>query len=148
MPRMLTLLMMRIGTTTPLRFGIKTLDGVLVVFFWLSLSSPSFFSFLHFHLLLSLYFYAISSNDRVDIAQQAIASGQPIPEDVKPTAARNSDYLWKGGITHIATGTGLVIMFSIWGSNTLIGIGCLLICFGIGQLVIAKTSRKDNDKIE
>ena len=87
-------------------------------------------------------------NDRVDIAKQAIASGQPIPEDVKPTAARNSDDLWKGGIINIATGVGLVIMFSIWGSNTLIGIGCLLICFGIGHLVIAKTSRKDNDKIE
>lgn len=87
-------------------------------------------------------------NDRVDIAKQAIASGQPIPEDVKPTAARNSDDLWKGGIINIATGVGLVIMFSIWGSNTLIGIGCLLICFGIGHLVIAKTSRKDNDKVE
>lgn len=104
---------------------------------------------LPFIIIIVLLRYLIKRhNDRVDIAQQAIASGQPIPEDVKPTAARNSDYLWKGGITHIATGTGLVIMFSIWGSNTLIGIGCLLICFGIGQLVIAKTSRKDNDKIE
>ena len=41
-----------------------------------------------------------------------------------------------------------MVMFGIWGSETLIGIGGLIVCLGIGQLVMAKTSSKNHDELK
>jgi hypothetical protein len=85
-------------------------------------------------------------NDRVTLAEKAMESGQPIPESMKPVDKQTDDYLWKKGIRNTAIGIGLVIMFSIWESTGLAGVGALVACYGIGQLVIAKTSPKNTDK--
>ena len=42
---------------------------------------------------------------------------------------------------NIAVGVGLTLMFSVWGSDVLVGVGLLIACLGVGQLVIAKTTK-------
>lgn len=81
------------------------------------------------------------NNAKVTIAEKAIEAGQPIPEAVRPQATESSDLYRKKGIQNCALGVGIVITFSIWGFDTLMALGFLLLCFGIGQLIIAKTSK-------
>lgn len=114
---------------------------VVIVSFFLFL-----FLLLPFILLLLLIRYFIKRhNDRVDLAQRAMASGQPIPEELKPVDKQSDDYLWRKGIKNAALGAGLMVMFWIWDSTGLVGIGALILCYGIGQMVIASTHgpRKD-----
>lgn len=36
-------------------------------------------------------------------------------------------------------------MFTIWSSSFLAGIGALVACYGVGQMVIARTSPKNHE---
>jgi len=85
-------------------------------------------------------------NDRVTLAEKAMEAGQPIPEAMKPVDKQTDEYLWKRGVRNAAIGIGLVLMFSIWESTSLAGVGALIACYGIGQLVIARTSPKKKNK--
>lgn len=87
-------------------------------------------------------------NDRVALAEKAMEAGQPIPEAMKSVDKQTDEYLWRRGIRNAAIGIGLVLMFSIWESAGLAGVGALIACYGIGQLVIAKTSPKRTEKEE
>ncbi len=49
------------------------------------------------------------------------------------------DYMWRRGIQNVALGLGLVLMFGCWGAEALVGVGLLVMCFGIGQMVIERT---------
>lgn len=68
-------------------------------------------------------------------AEARVASGLDTPE-----AARDEDRQWKRGIRNVAIGVGLMAMFWFWGTNILAGIGALVACIGIGQMVAARTS--------
>lgn len=87
-------------------------------------------------------------NDRVNLAQQTIEKGQPLPNDIKTTLNANNDYMWRTGIKHVAIGVGVMLMFGIWNMKTLVGIGALVVCLGIGQLIITKTTNKKDDETE
>lgn len=91
-------------------------------------------------------------NDRITLAEKAMETGQPIPEELKPIDKQTDDYLWSRGIRNVAIGAGLFIMFWIWKSTMLSGLGALVLCYGIGQMVIARTSanknRNRNDDID
>ena len=80
-------------------------------------------------------------NNRVALAEKAMETGRPIPDDMKPIAPESPDYYRKKGIKNIAIGVGLAIMFAIWDADALTGVGLLIACWGIGQLVIAKTTK-------
>ena len=86
-------------------------------------------------------------NDRVTLAEKAMETGQPIPEELKPIDKQTDDYLWSRGIRNVAIGAGMFIMFWIWKSTILSGLGALVLCYGIGQMVIARTTaNKNRDK--
>lgn len=87
-------------------------------------------------------------NDKVALAEKAVENGQPIPEEQMHANRQSPEYLWKAGIRHVAMGVGLMVMFAIWGSETLMGIGGLLVCLGVGQLVMAKTSVNSHDELK
>ena len=91
-------------------------------------------------------------NDRITLAEKAMETGQPIPEELKPIDKQTDDYLWSRGIRNVAIGAGMFIMFWIWKSTMLSGLGALVLCYGIGQMVIARTSanknRDRNDNID
>ncbi len=97
-------------------------------------------------ILLVLRYLIKRHNDRVVLAEKAMESGQAVPEAMKPVDKQSGDYLYRRGIRNIAIGVGLFIMFSIWGSSTLAGVGALIGCYGLGQLAISRSSKKQDNK--
>ena len=84
-------------------------------------------------------------NDRVMLAQKAMETGQPSPEELVPTDKQSDEYLRRRGIRNIWIGIGMGMMFGIWGADMLTGVGVLVLCYGIGQVMIARSSRKKNE---
>ena len=112
---------------------------VIVIFLFLLLLSPFII------LALIIRFMLKKHNDRVTIAQQAMASGQPIPEAVKPVNKETDSFLWQKGVKNVSLGAGLALFFYFLGASPLVGIGLLVACLGVGQIYVAKkTSQRDN----
>lgn len=93
-------------------------------------------------LALLLRFIIKRHNDRVTLAEKAMENGQPIPDEIMSIDKQSEDYMWKRGIRNVAVGLGIMVMFWIWNADTLTGIGALIFCYGIGQMIISKTSKK------
>lgn len=91
-------------------------------------------------LALILRFIIKRHNDQVTLAEKAMETGQPIPEELKGVDKQDDEYLWRRGIRNVAIGVGMVIMFWIWNSTMLSGLGALVLCYGLGQMAIARTS--------
>ena len=126
--------------------GVVNAGGVwlallMIVFVFLLLLSPFVI------LALIIRFMLKKHNDRVTIAQQAMASGQPVPEAVKPVDKHTDSFLWQKGVKNVSLGVGLAAFFSFLGASPLVGIGFLVACLGAGQIYIAKkSSRHDKTK--
>lgn len=95
--------------------------------------------------IILLRFLIKRHNDKVELAEKAMAAGQPIPESMKPVDKQTERYLWQRGVRNVALGCGLALMFTIWSSSFLAGIGALVACYGAGQMVIARTSPKNHE---
>ncbi|MBR5441066.1 MAG: hypothetical protein IKV37_05905 [Prevotella sp.] len=96
-------------------------------------------------LVLILRYLIRQHNDRVTLASKAMESGQPIPEELMPVDKQSDEYLRRRGIRNIWIGIGMAIMFGIWDADMLTGVGFLVLCYGIGQVFIARSSKKKND---
>jgi hypothetical protein len=95
-----------------------------------------------FIVLIFLLRYLINRhNNRVTLAEKAMETGQPIPDNLKPVDTGSAEFYRQKGIKNTAIGVGLFIMFWIWDSGLLMGIGALVACYGIGQIIIGKTSK-------
>ena len=57
----------------------------------------------------------------------------------------NDDILWRKGIKNVFVGIGLMFLFGFMDISTGIGIGFLVLFYGAGQAVIARTSQKRHD---
>ena len=87
-------------------------------------------------------------NDRVTLASKAMETGQPLPEELMPVDKQSDDYLRRRGIRNIWIGIGMMVMFGIWDADMLTGVGALVLCYGIGQIFIARSSQKKKDNNE
>ena len=87
-------------------------------------------------------------NDRVALASKAMETGQPLPEELMPVDKQSDDYLRRRGIRNIWIGIGMMVMFGIWDADMLTGVGALVLCYGIGQVFIARSSQKKKDNNE
>lgn len=117
----------------------KTTGGFLLVTFIILLVLLIAFS--PFIILAILLRFIIKRhNDRVTLAEKAMESGQPIPDEIMSIDKQSGDYMWKRGIRNVAIGLGIMLMFWIWDANTLTGIGALIFCYGVGQMIISKTN--------
>lgn len=87
-------------------------------------------------LLILRYLYR-RHNDRMRLAEMAMDKGVNIPESARPIDRQSSDYLMKRGIRNACLGFGLAIMFGIWGSRLLSGFSALVLCYGVGQILIS-----------
>nr|WP_024991815.1 DUF6249 domain-containing protein [Hoylesella pleuritidis] len=123
-------------------FGGTLLAIVIVVMIFLFLMSPVI-------IILFIIRYLIKRhNDRVILAQKAMETGQPVPADVAPSPKRTNEDLWRKGINNAAIGVGLMLMFWWMGTKEIAGVGALVLCMGIGQMFIARTSGRKRDHDE
>lgn len=84
-------------------------------------------------------------NQRIELAEKAMETGLPIPDNLIPLRRETAGDYRKKGIKNLAIGVGLVIMFAILDSELFMGIGALVACYGIGQVVISYTSNNKNE---
>ena len=125
--------------TVSLGFGgiMLAILGVLLVF--LLLFSPIIV------IALVLRYIVRRHNDQVTLAEKAMETGAPIPEELMPIDKQSYEYLRRRGIRNIWIGIGLIVMFSFWDADMLQGLGALVLCYGIGQMLIVRSSRKKNN---
>lgn len=96
-------------------------------------------------LFLVFYYRNKSRKQKFLLMQQALASGQPLPKDVFKEVALPDNRV--KGIKNVALGLGLVIfLWLLTGEASISCIGLLIMCIGIGQLVIYYTTPKKEEK--
>lgn len=90
-----------------------------------------------------------ADNTTDNSAVNSTVNSTAIPHS-QPTAAPASkapapiDY-WAKGVKNTSIGVGLVIMGMLIKSTALVGIGFLVACYGIGQIVISRKQSKNNN---
>lgn len=118
-------------------FGGIMLALLILLVILLVFLSPLIVVYLIYRLLKSLH------NDKVRLTEKVIASGRPIAKSSSTTVYGSTDQeLWNKGVKNVALGLGLIMLFAFWGAYALCGIGALIMCLGIGKMVIARTSVK------
>lgn len=92
----------------------------------------------------------VARNETADnTVDNSIVNSTAIPHS-QPTAAPASkapapiDY-WAKGVKNTSIGVGLVIMGMLIKSTALVGIGFLVACYGLGQIVISRKQSKNNN---
>ncbi len=110
--------------------GMVVICILCLVFGLLLILSPFILLFLLIRLLMRRH------DDRVRLAEMAMEKGQPIPESEKGIDRQSDEYLVKRGLRNAFLGAGLCVMFMIWDSDFLAGIGALVLLYGLGQAVI------------
>lgn len=114
--------------------------GILIAI----ISVIAVFGFPIFVLFIIFFFRYKNRKARYRLAEQALAAGQPLPEDFikenKPTDQRSQ------GIKNTFTGIGLFIfLWAITDELSIGTIGLLVMFMGIGQWIIGYTQQKKND---
>lgn len=79
-------------------------------------------------------------NDRVELAEKAMEAGVDVPEHLRPVSRQSDDYMWRKGVKNASIGFGLMVIFFFWDIRFFAGIGGFVLCYGIGQMLIARTS--------
>lgn len=92
------------------------------------------------------YFIYKNRKQKLQLAEMAMKNGQKIPEEALPRQVQGDDELWQRGLKHIFLGIGLIFLFAFMGFDTGIGVGGLMIFYGLGQAVIARTSPRRNNR--
>ena len=87
--------------------------------------------------------YTAESTDGAANKQTAIPHSQPTAAPASKAPAP-IDY-WAKGVKNTSIGVGLVIMGMLIESPVLVGIGFLVACYGIGQIVISRKQSKNNN---
>ena len=118
-------------------FGGIMLALLILLVILLVFLSPLIVVYLIYRLLKGMH------KDNVRLTEIAIASGRPIAKSSSTTVYGSTDQeLWNKGVKDVAVGLGLIMLFGFWGAYALCGIGALIMCLGIGKMVIARTSVK------
>lgn len=91
------------------------------------------------------YFRYKNKKAKYKLIQQAIESGQPLPEEfVKAAQSNPNKKIRAKGINNVFTGIGLFIfLWAITGSFSIGAVGILVLFIGFGQLVISYTQDSD-----
>lgn len=87
--------------------------------------------------------YNAQSTDGTTNNSTAIPHSQPTAAPA-PKVPAPIDY-WANGVKKISIGIGLVIMGKLIEASALVGIGFLVACYGIGQIVISRKQSKNNN---
>ena len=119
--------------------GAEGLAGIMVVFI----------IFLAPVLIIALVLFFVYKNrkNRMRLAEEAMKHGQPIPDQfVNPgTSGDDHDEVRQKGIRQTCLGVGLMIFLGYTAGDIGIGIGALVTCIGIGNLLIARSQKRNSD---
>ena len=88
--------------------------------------------------LLIIRYLVRRHNDRVRLAEKAMEQGQPISEGEMPLNKKSPDYLWRRGVRNVSIGAGLALFLWFLGADSLVGIGLLVACLGVGQMFMVR----------
>ena len=103
------------------------------------------FGFPLFVVFIALYFQYKNRKAKYKLVEQALASGQPIPENFMKESINSN--MQSKGIRNIFTGIGLCIfLWAIAESFALGTIGLLVMFTGFGQLVVYNIDKNKEDK--
>jgi hypothetical protein len=96
---------------------------------------------------LVLFFVYKNRKNRMRLAEEAMKHGQPIPDQfVNPgTSGDDHDEVRQKGIRQTCLGVGLMIFLGYTAGDIGIGIGALVTCIGIGNLLIARSQKRNSD---
>ena len=76
--------------------------------------------------------------EHIRLAEKAMESGKPLNEEQMPLSKKSPDYMWRRGIRNVSIGVGLMVFFWFLGAESLAGIGGLVACLGVGQMVMVR----------
>jgi hypothetical protein len=85
-------------------------------------------------------------NQRLKLAEKAMESGQPIPQEALKPVVETDDELWNKGIRNLFLGLGLIACGYFLIGDLLQGIGVVLAFYGAGQALIARSSKNKKKK--
>ena len=99
-------------------------------------------------LILFLIFYFIYKyrKQKLQLAETAMKNGQPIPVNITSKAKSTDEDTWIKGVKKVALGAGLIACCWILDFELGIAAGYIFLFYGIGLMVIAKTTTKKEDK--
>lgn len=118
--------------------GIMGMFFVLAVLFILFVLSPIVI------IGLILWFIYKNRKNRMHLAEMAMQNGQPIPDEFVSKAPLGADEVRQKGLRQVFLGIGLIFLLG-WAAGKIgAGIGVLVLCIGLGNLLIARTG-KNND---
>ena len=94
--------------------------------------------------ILGFIIYLIVKNRRMrsELHESAEVNRQNLHDNIDLSAPDGNQMLQNRGIKNIFLGIGIVIFLSMMGADKIAGIGWLMSCYGLGQVVIAKSSKK------
>lgn len=94
---------------------------------------------------LILWFIYKNRQNRMRLAEMAMRNGQPIPDSLVNVAPGTGDEVRQKGIRQVFLGIGLTFLLG-WAAGKIgAGIGILVLCIGIGNLLIARSARNKQD---
>lgn len=126
--------------------------GVIVAIFFVILCLLTVFSPVIL-IAVILYLLVRRKRERYRIIEKAMETGQPIPDELRRTETMSSDMLWRRGIRNASIGLGIVALALCMWSDFIGGVGLVILFYGLGQAVIARTTNrkkddKDDDNVE
>lgn len=88
--------------------------------------------------LLVIRYFMRRHKDRVRLTEMAMEKGEPFNDELKPLSKKSPEYMWRRGVRNTSIGAGLMIFFWFFGMQSLMGIGALVACIGLGQMFMVK----------
>lgn len=119
--------------------GIMGMFFVLAVLFILFVLSPIVV------IGLILWFIYKSRQNRMRLAEMAMKNGQPIPDELVSTKPASDGDLREKGVRQVFLGIGLTFLLGWVAGKVGAGIGILVLCIGLGNLLISRSARNRQD---
>lgn len=94
---------------------------------------------------LILWFIYKNRKNRMRLAEMAMQNGQPIPDELMPKEAEAPNEVRQKGIRQVCLGIGLTFFLGWVAGKIGAGIGILVLCIGLGNLLIARSSKNNTD---
>lgn len=92
------------------------------------------------------FFIYKNRKQRMRLAEAALKNGQPIPDGfVNDTKREEGGDIRQRGIRQTCLGVGLMIFLGNTAGSVGLGIGALVTCIGIGNLLIARSQKKNEE---